>query len=175
MVASRLYCDAVLKCSCLRKITWELKDTQISTCTEIFIGFGYETCVGQNQRNLTAVQPGCRFLPGQPLRYRWFPSLSKKKKEKWTRNSVTRTCPGKLKHCLVTDWIMALIRSCLILWNPSISARFESDRTADMQLVELNWIEKCLFKKAEYKYKEDIETIKAGFPKWTHRSIIHGL
>jgi len=36
-------------------------------------------------------------------------------------------------------------------------------------------IEKCLFEKPQYKHKKDIRTIKAGYPKWTHRSIIHGL
>jgi len=45
--------------------------------------------------------------------------------------------------------------------------------------ISLNWnwieIEKCLFEKPKYKYKEDIKTVKAGFPKWTHRSIIDGL
>ena len=50
-----------------------------------------------------------------------------------------------------------------------------TDRILRFFWIELNWIEKCLFEKPQYKYKEDIKTIKAGFSKWTHRSIIHGL
>ena len=38
-----------------------------------------------------------------------------------------------------------------------------------------NELKNVYLKNQNYKYKEDIITIKAGFTKWTHRSIIHGL